>query len=341
MRVGVIHGGTSPEHEVSLAGGRGIVEALATLGHEPLPVLVDRTGEWHSPAAVGRVAALTALLTCDVVVPALHGTQGEDGTVQGLLEMLGVPYVGSGVRASALCLDKELTKAVVGRAGVPVAAGLRVDGPRVQRCIESEVDRDALVRELADSGVRLPVFVKPVHGGSSIGVSRVPDREALGAALEAARAAAPGDAVLIEPEVVGREIDVPVLEQPDGSLRCGPTLLINSDPREPFFNVAAKYASADTRFTVPAPLPPETTRALEQLALTAFRALGCRGLARVDFFVTETGPVLNEVNTFPGFTEHSQFPRMWAAAGLSYQQLVATVIASARSSDLPCVVESR
>ncbi|GAA6524324.1 D-alanine--D-alanine ligase family protein [Intrasporangium sp. DVR] len=335
MRVAVIHGGTSTEHEVSLAGARCIIEALEQLGHEPLPILIDRTGEWHSPGATGRAAVITALLTCDVVVPALHGVHGEDGTVQGLLEMLGLPYVGSGVRASALCLDKELTKAVVGRAGVPVAAGLRVDAPRVQQSIASKVDRGALLRELAHAGVRFPVFVKPVQGGSSIGVSRVPDPDSLRAALEAARAAAAGGAILIEPEVVGLEVDVPVLEQPDGSLRCGPTLLIDSDPREPFFNETAKYASAVTGFTIPAPLAPETTRALEELALAAFRALGCRGLARVDFFVTDTGPVLNEVNTFPGFTEHSQFPRMWATAGLSYQRLVATILATAHDNPFP------
>jgi D-alanine-D-alanine ligase len=325
MRVGVIHGGVSTEYDVSVASGQGVVEALRRLGHDPVALLIDREGQWHAPSGTGRAEALTTLLTCDVVVPALHGVQGEDGTVQGLLEMLGLPYVGSGVRASAVCLDKDLTKAVVSRAGVPVAPGLTVDRDRATRAIHSERDRSALLLELSHAGIHLPLFVKPVHGGSSIGVSRVSDRAALATAL----AAAGDDTVLVEAEVVGLEVDVPVLELPDGTLHCGPSLLIESDPGEPFFNEAAKYASDATHFTIPAPVPATTTRALEQLALAAFRVLGCRGLARVDFFVTEAGPVLNEVNTFPGFTAHSQFPRMWATSGLRYDDLVETLVGTA------------
>jgi len=333
MRVAVIHGGTSTEHDVSVASGRGVVEALSRSAHDPVPLLIDPSGEWHAPSGQGRAQALAALLDCDVAVPALHGLGGEDGTIQGLLELLGVPYVGSGVRASALCVDKDLTKTVVARAGVPVAPGLVLDRARVQEAIASERARTALLLELSHVGVHLPLFVKPVHGGSSIGVTRVTDRADLAEALRAAG----DDAVLVEAEVVGLEVDVPVLEFPDGTLCCGPTLLIESDPSEPFFTEAAKYTSDATRFTVPAPLPGQTTRVLESLAVAAFRALGCRGLARVDFFVTAEGPVLNEVNTFPGFTAQSQFPRMWAAAGLAYDDLVDTLLHTAlerRSS--PC-----
>jgi D-alanine-D-alanine ligase len=334
VRVAVIHGGTSTEYDISVASGQGVIEALSRRGHDPVPILIDPTGEWHAPSGAGRTRALTDLLDCDVVVPALHGVGGEDGTVQGLLEMLGLPYVGSGVRASALCLDKALTKAVVGRLGVPVAAGLLLDRDRVTDAIASERARSALLLELSHAGVHLPVFVKPVHGGSSIGVSRITDR----ADLREALLTAGDDAVLVESQVVGLEVDVPVLEFPDGTLRCGPTLLIESDPAQPFFTEAAKYASDATHFAIPAPLPERTVRDLETLALTAFRALGCRGLARVDFFVTEDGPVLGEVNTFPGFTAHSQFPRMWAAAGLGYEDLVDTLLHTAlerRSS--PCL----
>ena len=169
------------------------------------------------------------------------------------------------------------------------------------------------------------MFVKPAHGGSSIGVTRVTDR----AGLRDALVVAGDDAVLVEAEVVGLEVDVPVLELPDGTLRCGPALLIESDPTEPFFTEAAKYDSDATSFTIPAPLADHLTRALQELAVTAFRTLGCSGLARVDFFVTAEGPVLNEVNTVPGFTAQSQFPRMWAAAGLAYDDLVATLLCTA------------
>jgi D-alanine-D-alanine ligase len=325
VKVAVIHGGTSTEHDVSLASGQGVLAALKRLGHDPMPILVDRAGEWHTPTGSGWPQALTTLLTCDVVVPALHGAGGEDGTVQGLLEQLGLPYVGSGVRASAVCLDKGLTKAVVERAGVAVAPGLTVGRERVAAAVIAERERSALLLELSHAGVHFPLFVKPVHGGSSIGVTRVTDR----ADLRDALLAAGDDAVLVEAEVVGLEVDVPVLELPDGTLRCGPALLIESDPTEPFFTEAAKYASDATRFTIPAPLADHLTRALQELAVTAFRTLGCSGLARVDFFVTAEGPVLNEVNTFPGFTAQSQFPRMWAAAGLSYDDLVATLLHTA------------
>ncbi|MDV3222006.1 D-alanine--D-alanine ligase family protein [Intrasporangium sp.] len=328
MRVGVIHGGISSEYDVSVASGQGIIESLRRIGHEPVPILIGPSGAWLAPTGRGRSEAIGALLTCDVVVPALHGVQGEDGTVQGLLEMLGLPYVGSGVRASALCLDKDLTKTIVSRAGVPVAPGVAFDAARVRRAIGSERERSALLLELSHAGVQLPLFVKPVHGGSSIGVSRITDRADLPGALRAA-----GDgSVVIEAEVVGLEVDLPVLELPDGSLRCGPSLLIDSDPREPFFTEAAKYASEATRFTIPAPIPPATARTLEELALTAFAGLGCRGLARIDFFVTADGPVLGEVNTFPGFTAQSQFPRMWAAAGISYDDLVDTLLQTALAS---------
>lgn len=336
MRVGVIHGGISTEHAVSAASGQGIIEALHRIGHDPVPILIDPAGAWRAPSGAGLADALEALLTCDVVVPALHGVQGEDGTVQGLLEMLGLPYVGSGVRASAVCLDKDLTKTLVSRAGVPVAPGVTFDADRVRRTIDSEGERSTLLLELSHAGVHLPLFVKPVRGGSSIGVSRIADRDEL---CDALRAAGDG-AVIIESEVVGLEVDLPVLELPDGTLRCGPSLLIDSDPREPFFTESAKYASEATRFTIPAPIPRATTQALEELALTAFAALGCRGLARIDFFVTADGPVLGEVNTFPGFTVQSQFPRMWAAAGICYDDLVDTLLQKALAPPRPTAVRA-
>lgn len=357
MRVAVIHGGTSSEHAVSVASGEGIAGGLRRAGHEVVPILVDRSGEWHTPDGTGRLVAVDTLLGCDVAVPALHGVLGEDGTVQGFLEVLGVPYVGSPVAASAVCLDKHLAKLVVAAAGVPVAPALLVPAERVLRATRSVHELDRLVDDLVSAGLTGPLFVKPVHGGSSVGVSRVdassgtrspggPDgRDAgsstgragatgqvlattLAASLVAALAAGT-DGVLVEAEVAGIEVDVPVLEMPDGQVRCGPSLLVESDPDEPFFTETAKYASAATRFTVPAPVTPELSSDLERLAATAYRVLGCRGLARVDFLVGSDGPVLNEVNTFPGFTPASQFPRMWAADGMSYPELVDVLVRTA------------
>ncbi|GAB3076075.1 D-alanine--D-alanine ligase DdlA [Intrasporangium mesophilum] len=335
MRVAVIHGGTSSEHDVSLASGEGIVDGLRRAGHDVVRVLIDRGGEWYTPTGSGRLAAVETLLGCDVAVPALHGVLGEDGTVQGFLEVLGVPYVGSPVAASAVCLDKQLTKLVVAAAGLPVAPGLLVTADRALAVTRSATELARLVAELAGAGLSGPLFVKPVHGGSSVGVTRidgVPSSSSLSSALAAALGAAleaGTDHVLIEAEVAGIEIDVPVLELPDGQVRCGPSLLVESDPDEPFFTETAKYASTATRFTVPAPTTTVVTEQLERLASTAYRVLGCRGLARVDFLVGLDGPVLNEVNTFPGFTPMSQFPRMWAAAGWTYPELVDVLVRTA------------
>lgn len=321
LRISVIHGGTSTEHDVSLASGRGIVEALLGRGLDVAPIVIGRDGSWTGPDGAGRMACIATLLASDVAIPALHGEGGEDGTIQGLLDTLGVPYVGSGVRASAVCLDKNLTKLVLERAGLATAPGVLV--PRAEATVMSA---RALVRLLDNAGVEGPWFVKPHTGGSSIGVSRVESTTGLAPAVQVA--AALGD-VLIERELVGREIDVPVLQLPSGELRVGPSLQIHSDPHEPFFSEAAKYSSGLTHFVTPAPLSDNETRRLDGAARLAFQALGCAGLARVDFFLTDDGPVVNEVNTFPGFTPASQFPRMWAAAGLSYPLLVETLVATA------------
>ncbi|WP_020143213.1 hypothetical protein [Terracoccus sp. 273MFTsu3.1] len=345
MRVAVIHGGTSTEHDVSVASGEGIVAGLRSAGHDVVPVLVERSGEWRTGSGSGVLHAAETLLGCDVAVPALHGVVGEDGTVQGFLEILGVPYVGSPVAASAVCLDKQLTKLVVAAAGVPVAPGLLVPSEQAVAATRSAEELERLVDDVTAAGLLGALFVKPAHGGSSMGVTRIDVvvdhadgggpgalatslSRALSTALSTALEGGP-DAVVVEAEVVGLEVDVPVLELPDGQVRCGPALLVESDPDEPFFTETAKYASAGTRFTVPAGLPVEQTRRLERLATTAYRALGCRGLARVDFLVGPDGPVLNEVNTFPGFTPASQFPRMWAAAGLTYPELVDVLVRTA------------
>lgn len=316
-RVVVVSGGPGPEHDVSLAGGRAIARCLRASGCTVTTAIVGRDGSWRTGRAPGLAAAVAELARADVAVPALHGPWGEDGGAQGLLETLGVPYVGSGVLASATCMDKARTKLVLAAAGIAVAPG------RVVREPLARAEMAGLVRELG-----LPLFVKPVCAGSSYGVSRVTRAADLPDAV--ALAARYGGRVLVERALRGSEVDIGVLELPRGELRASPPLSIMADPAEPFFTTRAKYASDRTRFLVPAPIEPEAAKALRGVALDAFAALGCAGLARVDSFLDpELGPVVNEVNTFPGFTERSQFPTMWRAAGIAFPDLVRTLVDTA------------
>jgi D-alanine-D-alanine ligase len=317
VKVVVISGGASPEHEVSLASGRGIAEAAEQSGHEVVRLVLDPEGYWQN----GQAEAIALLQDCDVVIPALHGEGGEDGVIQGFLDQLHVPYVGSGVAASAVGLDKHLTKAVLRAQGIPVTPGITVRGADLR-------DAEAVIQRLKAADIEFPVFVKPGSGGSSFGVTRATDLQTLEAALAVAAELDPH--VLVEQEINGREIDLSVMEFPDGHVDVAPALEIHADPDQPFFNAAAKYDSGATKFVVPAPTDPELTEQLRRTALEVFDALGCQGLARVDFFVPADGkPLVNEINTFPGFTAMSQFPRMWAAAGLSYAQVVDNLVRTA------------
>lgn len=316
-RVAVICGGPGEEHDVSLASGRAIAAALRELGCEVVTCVVSRELAWQTDGHPGLEAAIAALRSADVAMPALHGRWGEDGTLQGFLDTLEVAYVGSGVAASAMCMDKARTKVALAAAGIRVAPG---------RTVDASVTSDDLAILALELG--LPLFVKPLRGGSSFGVTRVTRLEDLHAAI--ATATVPGDGVLVEAELRGREIDLGVLQLPDGSILAGPALEIQADPGEPFFSTAAKYASDRTRFIVPAPVADPLGAELAEIARRAFGVLGCVGLARVDFFVDERwGPVVNEVNTMPGFTEQSQFPRMWSAAGMAFPALVQTLLDTA------------
>jgi D-alanine-D-alanine ligase len=266
--------------------------------------------------AVSILATLRELLRCDVVFPALHGPYGEDGTVQSLLESFGIPYVGSGIAASALSMDKEYTKKIAAAAGLAVADGV------VLRKGQHDVSPEDRVR------LGLPVFVKPAREGSSIGVSKVEEWAELPAALD--RAHKSDHKVLVEAAVPGREIDIGVLEHPNGALEVSPPMEILPSTEHTFFDYQAKYADSTTVFDVPARLDPATTHAIGQDALRVFRELGCSGLLRVDFFLRPDGTrILNEVNTFPGFTSFSQYPRMWQAAGLNYGGLLDILIDTA------------
>ena len=345
-RVAVVLGGRSTEHAISCVSAGSVLAALDRDRYDVVAVGITPEGRWvlvpDDPALLsisgrelpsvkdGQSVALPGdptagglvpledgpglLGAVDVVFPVLHGPFGEDGTVQGLLEMAGVPYVGSGVLASAAAMDKAVAKVLLRAAGLPVA-------PAVVARQGEPLDRGAV------AALGLPVFVKPARGGSSIGITRVRDLADLEAALAVAWAADPK--ALVEAALVGREVECGVLQGPSGPEASVPAEVRVSGDRE-FYDFEAKYLEEATELDVPADLPDEVTERLRTAALTAFRALGCEGLARVDFFVGPDGAVtVNEVNTMPGFTPTSMYPRMWAASGVDYPALVDRLVQAA------------
>jgi D-alanine-D-alanine ligase len=335
-RVAVIFGGRSSEHAISCITAGSVLAALDPQQYDVLPIGITHEGRWvrgdaaaltmrgrelpevaatgASVVLPGDPTALPAELAgVDVVFPLLHGPYGEDGTVQGLLELAGVPYVGSGVFASAAAMDKQHMKRLLAEAGLPVPPYVVV---REGRPIPTEV-----------SELGLPVFVKPARGGSSIGITKVNRREDLDAALDAAFRYDPK--ALVEAAVTGREIECGVLVGADGgppeaSLPAEVRISAAAD----FYDFEAKYMpDGGTEFDIPPDLPDDVIAALRSTAVAAFEALDCEGLARVDFFLASDGGLLvNEVNTMPGFTPASMFPQMWAATGVDYQTLVARLI---------------
>ncbi|MDQ3431214.1 MAG: D-alanine--D-alanine ligase [Actinomycetota bacterium] len=356
-RVAVVFGGRSSEHAISCITAGSVLAAVDRSRYDLVPVGITREGRWvlapddpqrlsitdgelPSVDAAGASVALSSdptsreltvqepgavpqvLGEVDVVLPLLHGPYGEDGTLQGLLELAGVPYVGSGVLSSAASMDKEFMKRLLAAAGLPV-------GPYVAvRPRQWERDR-AGVRE-AVAALSWPVFVKPARGGSSIGISKVAGPEQLDEAVEAARAHDPK--VVVEAAIDGREIECGVLEglegePPDASVPA--EIRVRGDHE--FYDFTAKYLDEATDLDVPADLPPAVAAEVRRVAVDAFEALSCEGLARVDFFLTPTGLVVNEVNTMPGFTPTSMFPLMWRASGLDYPALVERLLRTALS----------
>lgn len=309
LRIAVVGGGANDEHEVSLASAAAATRAVRGDGTVAVPLTIDRNGGWrHTDGAVLTAAeAVAALTSCDAVLPVLHGVDGEDGAFAGLARMIGVPVVGSPVRAGALGMDKWVTKLVAEAIGIATAPAVLV-GTGVDSVRPAE----------------LPVVVKPTTGGSSNGVSVVRRPEEYARAIAAARAA--GTDVLVERLVTGRDVDVAVFRDRTGALRVGATLEIGVAEGE-VFGTAEKY-DGSAAFTVPAQLTSTEHDRIESAARTLYTALGCAGVARFDFFVTGDGVVLNEVNTAPGFTERSQVPRMFAAIGLPYPELVGELVAA-------------
>jgi len=316
-RVAVLGGGRSSEHDVSLASAASVRAGLARAGHEVLAVEISRAGTWIHGGEPLALAPGGGLLGADAVFPALHGPFGEDGVVQGLLECLEVPYVGSGVLASAACMDKVVAKELLARAGLPQVAYRGV------RHARWSAEPEAVLAELAALG--LPVFVKPARLGSSVGIVRVAAEGELADALETAFAHDP--LAIVEAAASGLEIECAVLGN-DEPIASQPGDIVLTGGEGGWYDFAAKYEQGGMRLVVPPRIPQELAERVRELAVEAFAALGCAGLARADFFVdVERGEVLvNELNTMPGFTDTSVYGKLWAASGLPYEQLLARLV---------------
>ncbi|MBG6107351.1 D-alanine--D-alanine ligase family protein [Frigoribacterium sp. CG_9.8] len=319
-RIGIIFGGANNEHEVSCNSARSVASHLDLLRFEPVLIGIDRRGGWHRVDSVDALADVTEgsrfpdLDGIDVAFPALHGRFGEDGTVQGLLELARLPYVGCGVLSSALAMDKLLTQRLLELVGIPTIPTSAVIAATVG---------DAVM--LADA-LGYPIFVKPNRSGSSVGASRVESAEAVADAI--ALALQHDSTALLQETIVGDEVAIGVLQHLDGSLAVGAPLRIVTGDTAIFFDYTAKYtAEGGATLEVPAQIPDAAQARLVELATLAFRTLGCEGLARVDFFLGADGTItLNEVNTLPGLTALSQYPRMWQAVGVSYTELLSRLI---------------
>jgi D-alanine-D-alanine ligase len=318
LRVAVLGGGRSSEHEVSLASAASVREGLRLAGHEPIEVLVERDGTWRRDGDVLRLSPGAGLDGVDVVFPALHGPFGEDGTVQGLLECLEIPYVGAGVLASALCMDKVLFKDLMAAAGVPQVAY------RAVRAAEYTGDRDGTLVALAALG--LPVFVKPARLGSSVGIGRVAAAEELPAALELAFRHDP--LAIVEAAAGGIEVECSVLGNGD-PVASEPGEILLAGGESGWYDYEAKYTPGGMELIVPARIPARVRERVRELAVEAFRRAGCAGLARVDFFVEGETVLVNELNTMPGFTATSVYASLFGASGIAYPELLDRLLALA------------
>jgi D-alanine-D-alanine ligase len=302
MRVAVLRGGRSSEHDVSLRSGEAVARGLADAGHEVLTVTISRAGEWTCEGGPLELVPGHGLLGTDAVFPALHGPFGEDGSVQGLLEWLDLPYVGSDVLASAACMDKLTLKRLFAQAGIPqvdfVAAG--EPGWR-ERC----------------EGMGAPLWVKPSRLGSSVGISKVATAGGeLDEAVELARQHDPR--VIVEAPASGREVECSLLGNEEVEASIPGEVVAKGD----WYDYEHKYQEGGMELVVPPPISEEQVACVRELAATAFKLGGCSGLARCDFFVEPDGTVLvNEINTMPGFTETSVYAKLWAASGLDYPTL--------------------
>ena len=325
INVTIVCGGRSSEHEISCISASGIISAIDRKKFNPSLVGITKNGKWVSLPADTKFEIKDGQLPTvpdtapeisinqiktDVLFPILHGPYGEDGTIQGLIEMLELPYVGSGVLASAVGMDKHFAKQIFSAHGISVAPGIAL----------RKGD------EVKDPGFGFPLFVKPARGGSSRGTHKVKRAEDLSAAVKDAFEY--DSKIIIEKAIAGREIECAVLER-DGQIEASLPGEIKIDPKFEFYDFEAKYLDNATTVVVPAEI--KLVEAIQTAAVEAFKALGCSGLARVDFFYTDDDQIIiNELNTAPGFTSTSVYPKLWAASGLSYTEIITALVETAQ-----------
>lgn len=344
-RVAIICGGRSSEHEISCISAGGVIAAIDRSLYEPILIGITKDGSWvlipeghplaitggvlpevpsGAPKVVADVSGFSVegkSLNIELVFPLLHGPYGEDGTIQGLLEMANIAYVGSGVLASAVAMDKSFAKPIFASHGIDTAPGLVVK--------KSDWQSDSASITKAVESLGLPVFVKPARGGSSRGTTKVKTIDALSAAISEAHKFDPK--AMVEKAISGAEIECAVLEI-DGKPQASVIGQIRIDSKFEFYDFEAKYLDGATSIELPAPISEAVANEIKQSAIKAFLALGCSGLARVDFFLTkENQVIINELNTMPGFTATSVFPKMWAATGVSYTEVITHLLKSAQS----------
>jgi D-alanine-D-alanine ligase len=311
QRVAVLAGGRSSEHEVSLASGASVAAGLGEAGYAVQMIEIDRDGVWRRDGHEVVLAPGRGLAGADVVFPVLHGPFGEDGTVQGLLECLDVPYVGAGVLPSALCIDKVFFKDLMAHAGLPQVAYQAVP---IERWTEAG---EVVAHEVSQLG--LPVFVKPARLGSSVGIARVAAADELAAALNGAFEHDP--LVIVEAAAAGLEVECSVIGNLE-PIASEPGEILLAVGERGWYDYEAKYSPGGMQLIVPARITPRARERVRALALTTFRRTGCSGLARVDFFVDGEDVLVNELNTMPGFTQTSVFGSLFAASGIPYPELL-------------------
>ena len=344
IKLGVIFGGMSTEHDISVVSAGSIIKNLNKRKYEIYPIYISKKGEWYhytkdannievfkvgeEPKELEKIKnEIKALKDLDIIFPVLHGLYGEDGTIQGLLEIAKKPYVGCKVLASGICMDKVYAKIIFGKAGINQADYMVLKTSKqgyiyVDQNLNETLKDIKQISCMVEEKLKYPVFVKPSNSGSSVGISKATNQEELIKAVELAEKY--DKEIIIEKEIIGKEVECAVLETDKIEASCVGQILSADE----FYSYNAKYENAESKTRIPADIKQETSELIRKLAIKAFKAVGGRGLSRVDFFVEKnTGKVyINEINTMPGFTTISMYPQLWESCGLSYEKLLDKLI---------------
>ena len=340
LKLGVIFGGMSTEHDVSITSGTSVIKNLDKDKYEIYPIYIDKEGKWYEYSKnideidilqVGEEIEEKILIAnpieylqeCDVIFPVLHGLYGEDGTIQGMLELLKIPYIGCKVLGSSICMDKAYAKIIFDKAGINQAKYMYVKKEKENFVyIDKQFDEKQCnleeIAEITEKELDYPVFVKPSNSGSSVGIKKAHNKEEL---IEAIKYAGNFDSkILIEQNIEGREVECAVLGNDDVKASCVGEIL----PAEDFYTFGAKYKNAESRVVIPAEIPENISEEIRKTAIKAFKYTDCKGLSRVDFFIENNTNkvIINEINTLPGFTQISMYPKLWKSMGLSYTKLL-------------------